>query len=158
MAFSSSPPQAGYSFLGLQVIALDWESQGRNLIWSHELKQGPWRNAAFWLTSSLTVSWLSYTVQDHHPRVGTVHRKLDPLLSIRGKECPIDISVEVLSSQVFLTCIHLTRTNQLSIIKMKLNTLHSPVGKILPIKITSLWKCKLIWKQRATAKAATAAK
>ena len=44
--------------------------------WRQELKQRPWRGAAYWLAPHGLLSLLSYRPQDHQPRYDTIHSRL----------------------------------------------------------------------------------
>ena len=83
-----------------------------------ELRQGPWRSAAYRLAVCGLLSLLSHTTQDHPSRGGTTHRRLGPPTSVINQEkAPTGMptgqvdrgisSVEVPSSQTTLTCIKL---------------------------------------------------
>lgn len=51
-----------------------------------KLKQGPWRNTAYWLASPGFLSLLSYTIQDHLPGDGTTYCELGLPASIANQE------------------------------------------------------------------------
>jgi hypothetical protein len=48
----------------------DWNSH-RAGTWRQELRQRPWRDAAYWIASPSLLSLLSYRTQDYQPRDGT---------------------------------------------------------------------------------------
>jgi hypothetical protein len=41
--------------------------------WRQEPKQRPWENTAFWVPPKGLLCFLSYTTQDHLPRIGITH-------------------------------------------------------------------------------------
>lgn len=48
-----------------------------------ELKERPWRNAVYLFAFSGFSDFdglLSYTIQDHRPRGGTIHKRLGPVI------------------------------------------------------------------------------
>lgn len=49
-------------------------------------KQGPWRNAVFWLSLQGLLSLLSYTPEDHLPSGDTAHGDLDSSTFIINQE------------------------------------------------------------------------
>ena len=79
--------------------------------------------AAYWLAPHGLLSLLSYITQDHLPRDGTAHSGLSPPTPIINQEkgspaMPTGqsdggmFSVEVLSSQMTMACVELTKTNK----------------------------------------------
>jgi hypothetical protein len=52
------------------------ERKLNTVTWKQELKQGPWRNAAYWSVSHGWLSLLSYTPQNQLPRGDTTHSGL----------------------------------------------------------------------------------
>ena len=59
--------------------------------WRQELKQRPWRSAAYWLAPPGLLSLLSYTPWDHPAMEGTTHNGQDHVVHTNHqvRMCPI---------------------------------------------------------------------
>lgn len=68
-------------FFWLMVAAYHEGKSGKELkvgVWRQELKQRPWKSAAFSLALCILFSVLSCSTEDHLPRGDTAHNGLDP--------------------------------------------------------------------------------
>lgn len=85
------------------------------------------RNAAYWLAFHGVLHLSSYTMQDNLPKGDTTHNGLGPShINHQSRKCPYSMPMcqsdvvsslaEVLSSQVMLACVQVTKTNRISCI------------------------------------------
>ena len=70
-------------------------------IWRHELMQRSRRSVAYWIASHGLFKRLSYSTQDHWPRVGTAHSGLGMLISITNQENVPQICLPAILMETF---------------------------------------------------------
>lgn len=109
------------------LIFCHWEQSGQELkvrTWRWELKQKPWRNAAYQLPPHILLSLLSYTVKSHLSRTGSTHSAVGPPTSITKQEVKqiclmkefIKLSMESPPSKwlLLLSCWHKTHHDSMT--------------------------------------------